>query len=99
MKTTVKDRQTLLDKALESGGNVESAMAMAAANGMSLTETLEDGAELTVPEPIEGAEGRVVRNYRAQGIEPATEASDEDLTACSYGGIGYMGIEIDFEVS
>lgn len=89
----------MLDIALQSGGSVESVMALAAANGLSVTDRLADGQELTVPEPVEGGEVRTVRLYRAQGVEPATEASAEDMLACPYGGIGYMGVDIDFEVS
>ena len=99
MKTTAKDRQTLLDMAVQSGGHVETVVALAAANGLSVTDRLEDGQELTVPEPVEDGDGRAVRLYQAHGIEPATEASAEEMTACPYGGIGFMGIEIDFEVS
>lgn len=99
MKTTAKDRQTLLDIALQSGGHVETVLALAAANGLSVTDRLEEGRELTIPEPAEEGDARTVRLYRAHGIEPATEASAEDMSACPYGGIGFMGIEIDFEVS
>lgn len=98
MKTTAKDRQTLLDIALRSGGHVETVLALAEANGLSLTASLAEGLELTVPEPVTGGDARTVRLYVARGIDPATEASAEDITACPYGGIGFMGIEIDFEV-
>lgn len=40
-----------------------------------------------------------MRRYAVERVAPATEASDEDRAACPYGGIGYMGIEIDFIVS
>lgn len=99
MKTTAKERQTMLDMALQSGGHVETVLALAAANGLSVTDRLEDGQELTVPEPVAGGDARTVRLYRAHGIEPATEASVEETGACPYGGIGFMGVEIDFEVS
>lgn len=99
MKTTAKDRQTLLDIALQSGGHVETVLALAEANGLSVTDRLEEGRELRVPEPIAAGDTRTVRLYRAHGIEPATEASAEDMMACPYGGIGFMGVEIDFEVS
>lgn len=99
MKTTAKERQTLLDVALQSGGHVETALALAEANGLSVTDRLEDGQELTVPEPLEAGDARTVRLYRALGVEPATEASADDMAACPYGGIGFMGIEIDFFVS
>lgn len=99
MKTTAKDRQTLLDIALQCGGHVETVLALAAANGLSVTDRLEDGQVLNVPEPIADGDARTVRLYRAHVIEPATEASTEEITACPYGGIGFMGIEIDFEAS
>ena len=54
MKTTAKERQTVLDMALQTGGRLETAMALSAANGVSLTDRLEDGQELTVPEPVAG---------------------------------------------
>ena len=99
MKTRAKERQTMLDIALQSGGHVETVLALAEANGLSVTDRLEDGQELTVPEPVENGDTRTVRLYRAHGVEPATEASDDDMSACPYGGIGFMGIEIDFEIS
>lgn len=97
MKETAKERQTVLDMALQTRGRLETAMALAAANGLSVTDRLEDGQELTVP-VMEG-DARTVRLYRAHGVEPATGLSAEDIAACPYGGIGYMGIETDFEVS
>ena len=97
MKTTVKERQTMLDMALQSGGHVETALMLSVVNGLSITDRLEDGQELTMPEPVDG-DARIVRLYRAHGVEPATEASADDMSACPYGGIGFMGIEIDFEV-
>ena len=99
MNTTAKERQTMLDVALQSGGHVETVLIMAAANGLSVTDRLEEGQELTVPEPVEYGDARTVRLYRAYGVVPATEASADDMTACPYGGIGFMGIDIDFEVS
>ena len=99
MKATVKERQTLLDIALQTGGHIETVLALAEANGMSITDRLEDGRVLTVPEPVEGGDTRTVELYKAHRVEPATEVSPEDIAACPYGGIGFMGIEIDFIVS
>lgn len=99
MKVTVKERQTVLDMALQWGGSLETAMEISAANGVSITERLEDGQELTVEEPVANGDGRTVRLQVAHGVEPATEASAEDMASCPYGGIGFMGIEIDFKVS
>lgn len=103
MRIEVKERQTLLDIALMTAGTVEAAIEIAEANGVSVTDELGDGQVLEVPDRVSPggntADARVVRRYRAQGVEPATEASAKDLALCAYGGIGFMGIEIDFEVS
>lgn len=99
MKITVKERQTLLDIALMTAGTVAAAIEIAEANGLSLTDELSDGQVLEVPEPTSEREAQIVRRYRAQGVEQATEASADDLGLCAYGGINFMGIEIDFEVS
>jgi len=50
MKTIAKERQTLLDIALQTCGHIETVLALAEANGMSITDRLEDGRVLTVPE-------------------------------------------------
>ena len=99
MKTTAKERQTLLDIALQIGGHIETVLALAETNGMSITDMLEDGHVLTVPEPMEGGAPRTVELYKAHKVEPATEVSPDDISACPYGGIGFMGIELDFTVS
>ena len=99
MKTTAKERQTLLDIALQIGGHIETVLALAEANGISITDRLEDGRILIVPEPIESGDARTVELYKAHKVEPATEISPDEMSACPYGGIGFMGIEIDFIVS
>lgn len=98
MKIRVKDRQTVLDVAVEYGGSVATGLAIADRNGLSLTARLGDGAVLEVPEGMAEGNARVVALYGARGVEPATEASGEDEVACPYGGVGFMGVEIDFEV-
>jgi len=100
MKIRAKDRQTLADIGLQYGGSYEAGVETAIRNGLSVTERLADGQELTVGNTPEDADGlRVVTRYAVAGVEPATEASDADMAACPYGGIGYMGIEIDFTIS
>ncbi len=99
MRVRVSDRQTLLDVALSSVGSVEGVEEIAWANGVSMTEELEDGMELEVPEGLSVSDGRTVSVYRAQGVEPATEASEEERCWCRWGGVGYMCVGVDFEVS
>lgn len=75
------------------------AMETAIRNGLSLTARLEDGQELETPDQPEGTEGQNVTRYRLEGVEPATEPTDEERVLCPYDGIGFMKIEIDFIVS
>ena len=88
-------RQSLLDIALQTSGGVEAAFDLAEANGISISEPLEAEAEL---ETVAAADKNVLAKYEARGIRPATELSTEEVEAAPYGGIGYMGIEIDFVV-
>lgn len=96
MTVTVKDCQTLFDIALLAGGCMETAMSIAEANGLSMTDRLADGQQLTIPEPLEYSVPVVVTRYGTLHIEPATETSIDDVISCPYGGIGFMGIGIDF---
>lgn len=89
----------MLDMALQSGGHVETVLALAVASELSVTDRLEDGQELTIPEQMEYRDARTVKLYGAYGIEPATEASIDDMLACPYGGINFMGVDVDFIVS
>ena len=43
MEVKVKDRQSLLDMAVQTAGSMEAAFGLSAANGVSLTDTLADG--------------------------------------------------------
>lgn len=99
MKIIAKERQTLLDIALLTGGHIETVLALAEANSLCVSDPLEDGQELVIPEPMQDGNSRTVELYRAYHIEPATDANGDDVSACPYGGIGFMGIEFDFTVS
>lgn len=99
MKTRAKERQTLADIGLLSGGTLTEGLETAIRNGLSASAELADGQELETVEAAGGPECRTVRRYEVEGVDPATEVSDDDRAACPYGGIGYMGIEIDFIVS
>jgi len=94
-RITPQDRQSLLDMALQTSGGVDAAFDLAEANGVSISEPLEAEAEL---ETVAAADKNVLAKYEARGIRPATELSAEEVEAAPYGGIGYMGIEIDFVV-
>lgn len=96
MEVKVKDRQSLLDMAVQTAGSMEAAFDLAVANGVSLTATLKDGQVLaTVPVRNAGT----VRYYSVQKIMPATALSREEISVLERGGIGFMGIEMEFIVS
>lgn len=66
----VKERQTLLDIALQTSGSVEAVMELAKQNGLSITDELSDGQVLEVKEVKDVA---VVERYAVEGVCPATE--------------------------
>ena len=82
------DRQSLIDVALQTSGSVEGAL------GMSIKNDIPVSGELA---PV--VDKLVLGRYEARGVRPATDISAEDLACVPYGGIGFMGIEIDFIVS
>lgn len=96
MEVKVKDRQSLLDMAIQTSGSMEAAFGLAAANGVSLTDTLADGQVL---DTVAAENADTVRRYSVQDIQPATALSEEEMAALAQEGINFMGIEIDFVVS
>ena len=60
MEVKAKDRQSLLDMAVQTAGSVEAAFRLSAANDIGITDTLEDGQVLNTV-PVENAE--TVRRY------------------------------------
>lgn len=66
----VKDRQTMLDVALQTSGSLEGLIALAIVNGRSVTDELADGEELQEAEVVDS---NVVERYKVEGIFPATE--------------------------
>lgn len=96
MKVKPLDRQSLLDIAIQTSGSVEAAFELAAKNDIAISEELARDAEL---ETVAVTDKIVLSRYEARNIRPATEVSPEDMQRVPYGGIGFMGIEIDFIVS
>ena len=96
MEVKVKDRQSLLDMAVETAGSMEAAFRLSEANDVSLTDTLADGQVL---DTVAAENADTVRRYKAQNLHPATALSEEEMAALAQEGINFMGIEIDFIVS
>lgn len=96
MKVTPLDRQSVIDVAIQTSGSVEAAFALSAKNDISISEAIAPGSEL---EMVAVVDKLVLSRYEARGVRPATEVSPRDLELVPYGGIGFMGVEIDFIVS
>ena len=69
-KVTVKDRQTMLDVAIQTSGSLDGLMELSIINGRSVTAVLTDGEEL---DTVEVADATVVERYNVEGVCPATE--------------------------
>lgn len=98
MEVTVKDRQSLLDIALQYGGGLESMFDIAVRNGINPTQELPDGLRLDIS-PASVVMPEIATRYKVLGICPATALQRDDLTKCPCGGINYMSVEVDFIVS
>lgn len=96
MKVKAQDRQSLIDIALQTSGGMEAAMALAIEHDIPVSEQLAPDAVLETVAPTDRL---VLGRYQARDVRPATELSPADLEAVPYGGIGFMGIEMDFIVS
>ena len=90
MQTTTRNNQTLLDIAVQECGTVEAAFEIAERNGLALTDELNTGQKLDI----------VMTTTREESVvqELAAAPSAEETEMVPYGGIGFMGIEIDFVV-
>ena len=85
MRSTIHSRQSLLDIAVQECGSVEAAFALSERNGIALTDDLAAGQELEVT-PEDMGKKRIVTALAA------------DAALVPWGGLGFMGVEIDFIV-
>lgn len=98
MRSTIHNRQSLPDMAIQECGTFEAAFALAERNGLALTDNLTAGQELEIP-PEQVTKKQVVVTLESQSVKPATAITAQDEKLAPYGGIGFMGIGIDFIVS
>lgn len=96
MKVKPLERQSVLDIAIQTSGGVEAAFELSVKNDIAISAEIARDAEL---DTVAVVDKTVLSRYEARQLRPATELSPEDLEAVPYGGIGFMGIEIDFVVS
>ncbi|MGH2643541.1 MAG: hypothetical protein ACRDE2_06315 [Chitinophagaceae bacterium] len=92
-------RQWLADIAIEASGNLDSLFEMANDNGLGITDDLTIGSMLVTDfDSNIQPNKQVVLFYAQNSIMPATGLTEQDI-ASQLGGIGYMGLQIDFKVS
>lgn len=93
----IHSRQSIFDVALQHCGNLESAFSIAELNGLSLTDDLEVGASMAMPE---ADNKQVVQYYAVNTMEPATAITQDEINAilATGEGIEFWGIEYDFIV-
>jgi len=92
------DRASLLDLAIIAGGCIDCVFEFAALNSMSVTDDVlisrcYDASGLSM------IDSEALKQVDIEEVRPATAIRPEDVPCCPCGGIGYMGVEIDFEVS
>lgn len=73
----MKDGQTLADIAIQEYGSLEALPALAAANAIGMTDTLEAGSRLQLPDV---SFNRLIQQYcKANDVSPATERGMTDV--------------------
>lgn len=77
MNVTVKDRQSLLDVAIQVLGSAEGVFSLAERNGLSITDRLTDGQVLEY-DMADIVDTRIAELVAARGISPATEIPKSD---------------------
>ena len=80
MKIEVKNRQCLVDIALQACGSVEAVFSIAERNGLAITDDLAVGQLLTY-EPVDIVDKRVVAALAADNVCPVGAADDKTLRA------------------
>lgn len=78
MEVTVKDRQSLLDIAVQYLGSIEGIFALAERNNISITERLHNGCEIECDE-ADVVNLKVREEYAIRGIIPATEIEPQAM--------------------
>ncbi|RBL88528.1 hypothetical protein [Chitinophaga flava] len=97
MAITVKPHQCLFDIVLRETGSISSVFTIAMLNDINITDELTGGQVLETT----GAtilDNSVTTYYRDFNIYPGTSLTLDSATI-SRGGIGFMGIGIDFKIS
>ena len=98
----VSINQSLFDIAIQQCGSVEAVFAIAELNGLSITDALEPGVLLEIPEWVV-VEKPITDYYKAKGLRPATDFPSTGSGSGEGGGIedllddgiDFMAVEVD----
>lgn len=96
MTIIVLSNQSFMDISIQHTGSVYNAFIIAAANGMSVSESPVSGSSLIVPEEAVKDED-ILSYFRSNGIRPATGLTDQEMVE-ETNGIGWMKITKNFKV-
>ncbi|MDR1984972.1 MAG: hypothetical protein LBQ28_09145 [Prevotellaceae bacterium] len=97
MEYIALNNQSLLDIAIQELGSAEAAFDIAKANNISITDDLQAGQILQIPQ-LSGdyVRKQTVNYYKVNEIKPATSIGNEVFI---YEGIEFWAVEMDFGVS
>lgn len=98
MQIKVLHNQTLLDISIYLFGTAIGAMSLAIANDISLTDDLEVGQILKIPENGDFGQRLIAEYFKNKGLKPATAITMIEKEIETPSGIDYWAIEVDFEV-
>lgn len=90
--------QTLLDISIQHTGSVLNAFEISFANGISLSEKIISGTVFTIPESVK-EDKEIITFFKSKQLAPASDFNMELIEVKPLGGVGYWGIENEFEVS
>jgi len=91
----VENGQSVFDIAIQCCGSIESALEIAAVNGISITDTIV-ARELQTPEMVSK---KVADYYAINALQPATDITDDqEVNNPTAQGIEFWTIEQDFVI-
>lgn len=94
----VRHGQNLLDIALQTTGDAETALDIALSNGLCLSDDLTVGQRIDIDDTLVINEN--IRNtYRTQTIYPATGITTANTADAPFEGIEFWAIEYDFIIN
>ena len=98
MNVVVIHNQSLLDIAIQAYGSPLAVFDLAAANDIAITDNLEVGMVLKLPESSY-IDSDIYAYYKNKNIKPATALNREQEEEINPQGINYWSIELDFKAS